>query len=148
MDGRGTNFLTQLQVWSSQTKPRQFAIVQMVLDLIGGAANAYPTAQGSDRDQLAALLSTTGEALIVVGINKQDPVLQAGVTPLAKVNSRMAPAAVTQSVNAAFVAVLTSFPGLHKPVSTQPASSVPASSVPASSVPASSMPAAAPVAAK
>ena len=125
MDGRGTSFLTQMQIWTAQTPPQQIALVQMILDLVGAANSGYSTAQGVDRDELVTLMSSAGKALYVIGINKQDPLLQAAVTPLAQATSRMSPAALQANVNSAVNGVLNSFPKVHKPMSATTAASTP-----------------------
>jgi hypothetical protein len=115
-DARGTKFLTERNVWLTQTPRQQRTTVQLIVNLIGAAAADFSSAQpGDDRDELIDLLSEAGKAIYVIGLTTSDSALELASTPLSQITNRTAPAAVAVAVAGAIRGITTKFPGLQIP---------------------------------
>ncbi|MBV8780548.1 MAG: hypothetical protein JO353_04060 [Phycisphaerae bacterium] len=115
MDTRATVFLTDRKVWTLQGKTLQPTTVQMIVDLIGAGGPEFGSVQGTDRQELAALLSFAAKALYVIGITNNDQGLITAVAPLSSTQGNTPPATVMTNVAGAITAAITSFPTVHKP---------------------------------
>ena len=117
MDSRGTGFLADRKVWTSQAKVQQLATIKLIVDLVSAANTAYGPAQGTDKDELATLLGSLGKALYVIALNNQDAPLQTGVTALAGVTPRSSAAAIAAAIAQAYAATTVSFPTVKPAIS-------------------------------
>lgn len=121
MDTRATNFLIDSDVWSQQSPQQRTTTVQLIVDLLSGAARRTASYDGGGtvvrdrKDQIIQTLRLVGSATRVVAAHQKSGAIEDAATPVMRVNVAIDSATIVRLTDELIAAILAEFPDVKQP---------------------------------